>query len=286
MSGGGVGGTMRSDGGMRTAATSPTKAVPRLLVQVADVVGGVAGGVGDPHSADAARRPARGFTFCRGDRQDLAPQVLHLVAVEALGAGQELRGVDQVRGAALVDVDLEVGPAAHQRAGRRGVVEVDVGEQERPRPLPAERLQQGADRGLGPGIDQNPSTSQHPITCGRPRCIDVDHAHRAAPMLRRLGPAGQPAFGLESFAQALLEAARLVAELTARLLVARPEGDAVGGGDQLAQVGRLAHHLADQRPDRDHRLHHRGRDRVLGRLLAASRRRLRRSPRAPSSPGR
>ena len=102
-----------------------------LLVQVADVVGGVAGGVGDAH-AEHRLAAAEDLHVGLGHRHDLAPEALHLVAVEALGAGQQLRGVDQVRGAALVDVDLEVGPAPHQRPGRGGVVEVDVGEERPP----------------------------------------------------------------------------------------------------------------------------------------------------------
>ena len=89
ISGGGVGGTMRSTPGIETAATSPTKAVPRLIVHVGDMVGCVAGGVGDPH-AEQLLTTRQGIHIVRGNRQDLAPEVLHLIAVESLGAGQEL----------------------------------------------------------------------------------------------------------------------------------------------------------------------------------------------------
>ena len=38
-------------------------------------------------------------------RQDVSPQHLHLVLVDAGGAGDELAGIDQVRGAKRVDID-------------------------------------------------------------------------------------------------------------------------------------------------------------------------------------
>jgi len=117
------------------------------------MVGGVAGGVGDLQPDDRLAAAQRSHVLL-GHGQDLAPEVAQSVAVEALGARQQLRGIDQVRGAALVDVDLEVGPAPHQSAGRGGVVEMNVGQEQRPRPLVADRLQHGPDRGLRPGIDQ------------------------------------------------------------------------------------------------------------------------------------
>ena len=54
-----------------------------------------------------------------------------------------------------MDVDRQVRPAAHQRAGAAGVVEVDVGEQQRPRGPITERLQQLRQRGLRPRVDED-----------------------------------------------------------------------------------------------------------------------------------
>ena len=147
-----------------------------LLVQVGDVVGGVAGGVGDPHPEHALAAGQRGHVL-RRHRQDPAPEVLELVAVEAAGAGQQLRGVDQVRRAALVDVDLEVGPALDHRPGRGGVVEVDVGEQDRPRLLAAELGDQVRQRGLRPRVDQHPVDLPAGDHVGAAEVADVDGAH-------------------------------------------------------------------------------------------------------------
>src|SRR5690606_6897009 len=116
----------------------------------------------------------------------------------------------------------------------------------------------------GPGSTSISSTCQQQITCGRPRCMtsigriggklipaprthffphsgtNCVRAGRGRGSGGRGGLVGligrQPAFGPQGVAQALLEAARVVAELLARLLVAGPEGHPVGGGDQLAQV--------------------------------------------------
>src|SRR5919198_3335418 len=121
------------------------------LVQIADVVGGVAGRVLDPPGADrlaAAQYAQVGL----GHGDDLAPQALHVVAVQARGARDQARGVDEVRGAALVDPHLDVGPLAHERAGRAGVVEMDVGEQNAFGRL-VERLQQRAVSGLRARVD-------------------------------------------------------------------------------------------------------------------------------------
>src|SRR4051812_41205341 len=82
----------------------------------------------------------------------------------------------------------------------------------------------------GPGSTSIPSTSQQPITCGRPRCSTS--VTRIDGSLCSGGAGGQFAFRRERRAEPLLEAARLVTELLRRLVVRRPEGDPVGGGDQ------------------------------------------------------
>ena len=92
-----------------------------------------------------------------------------------------------MRGAALVHVHLEVGPAAHQRPGRAGVVEVDVGEQQRPRRVVTERFHQGLHRRLRPRIDEHVAdlpAADHPLAA---EVTDVDglHVHAGADSLRR-----------------------------------------------------------------------------------------------------
>ena len=172
MSGGGVGGTIRSvprDPARRRRRRRRRCRSPRAGSRR----GGRRGrACRRPASRAPSRRRASGVTLASGHRHDLAPEALHLVAVEALGAGQQLRGVDQVRGAALVDVDLEVGPAPHQGPGRGGVVEVDVGEQRAPAAARRRAPRAGSrSEDSGPGSTRAPSTSQQPITCGRPRCM-------------------------------------------------------------------------------------------------------------------
>ena len=154
-----------------------------LLVEVADVVGGVAGGVGD---AQAEHRLAAGEgpDVLLGDGDDLAPEHLHRVAVEPLGAGQEARRVDQVGGAELVDVDRGLGPAPHDRAGRRRVVEVDVGEDDRRRLLAVQGRQQSLERGLRAGVDQRAVDLPAADHVRAPQVLYVDDAHRGRPPLR------------------------------------------------------------------------------------------------------
>src|SRR6476646_4915538 len=93
----------------------------------------------------------------------------------------------------------------------------------------------------GPGSTSAPSTSQQPITSGRPRCFTSITRTR-----RSLGDwSGEAVVRFERLLQALFHPARGVAELPLGLVVAGPEGDVVARGDQLAQVRRLAHDFAD-----------------------------------------
>jgi hypothetical protein len=117
-------------------------------------VGGVAGGVLDAPRADALAA-AQDAQVGLGDRDDLPPQALHVVAVQARGAGGEPAGVDQVRRASLVDPHLDVGPAAHERPRGARVVEVDVGQQDSLRRR-VEGLEQRVVRGLRAGVDDDP----------------------------------------------------------------------------------------------------------------------------------
>ena len=109
-----------------------------------------------------------------GDRHDLAPEALHVVAVDAGGARHEPRRVQEVGRAAAVDPHLDVGPAAHERAGRARVVEVDVREQDPLGDLVAEGLQQRAVRGLRAGVDDDPVVREAADRQGQAHVADVD----------------------------------------------------------------------------------------------------------------
>ncbi len=104
-------------------------------VEVADVVHGVARGIGDleatsldRHGLAAAQRPERSNRH----RQELAPQPVHVGAVEPRRAGQQLLGTGQVPGAQVVDVHGHARHPSDNRPRRAGVVEMDVREQQRP----------------------------------------------------------------------------------------------------------------------------------------------------------
>ena len=104
---------------------------------------GVAGRVGDLERAvEQSLAAAQHGQIALGDRNHLAPQAVHVVAVQAAGALDQPRRIEHVPGAPLVDVDLELGPALDERAAGAGVVEMDVGQQQRARSLVAERIEQ------------------------------------------------------------------------------------------------------------------------------------------------
>jgi hypothetical protein len=63
-------------------------------------------------------------------RRHFAPEALHLASVQPRGAGEELRRIDEVRGARPMNVHREPGVETSQRAGGAGVVEVNMREQE------------------------------------------------------------------------------------------------------------------------------------------------------------
>ena len=130
MSGGGVGIQTSPVGGTRTPPTSPTKASPGPR-QIGDVVGGVAGRVDDPQAVDPLAAGERRHVLLRapeGPRPRAGPCRLRRAAPRSSAAAT---GSIRCGRADLVDVDAQVGEAADQRAGRPGVVEVDVGQEER-----------------------------------------------------------------------------------------------------------------------------------------------------------
>ena len=149
----------------------------RVLVQVGDVVRGVPGRVGDAEALDGlATAEDRDVLLRHGD--GLAPHAVHvLLAVEPPGAAQQLGGVDEVWRAELVHVDAQVGERPHERAGRPGVVEVDVGEQQRAWLAVRDRVHERGDRGLGPGVDEHVAglpAADHAVVA---EVVQVDLAH-------------------------------------------------------------------------------------------------------------
>ena len=176
MSGGGVGATTQLLGRDAHAGDVADAARRRCLVQVADVVGGVAGRVGDAEALDALVAVQHAQVGL-GHRHDLAPQAVELLAVQAPRAGHQALGVDHVRRAALVDVDRQLGPAAHERAARAGVVEVDVGQQQRARTLVAEPASSVSTRRLGPGVDEHAADLAAADDAVDPQVLDVELAH-------------------------------------------------------------------------------------------------------------
>ena len=119
------------DGAARRDAHSGRVArVERSIgVEVADVVGGV---TGRREALEAEHLGADCVDVRLGDGHQLAPEAVELFTVKPAGAALETLGVDEVRRADLGDVHLQLGLLADERAGRAGVVEVDVREQQVP----------------------------------------------------------------------------------------------------------------------------------------------------------
>ena len=98
-----------------------------VRIEVADVVPRVAGRREAFEPDDAV---ADDVDVLLRHRRELAPERVEPVAVEPSRARLELRRVDQVRRSHVGDVHLQAGVLPHENAGRAGVVEVDVGEEE------------------------------------------------------------------------------------------------------------------------------------------------------------
>src|SRR6187397_2897340 len=65
------------------------------------------------------------------DRSPIAPERLHLIAVDAAGTGDQLARIDHVRHAEWMRVDLQARIHLRQQSSRPGVVEMDVRDIER-----------------------------------------------------------------------------------------------------------------------------------------------------------
>ena len=147
----------------------------RPPMQIGDVVGGVTGRVGDFEAAvEEPLASAEDAQIRLGHRENLAPEALHVVAVQPPRTLEQARRIYQMRSALLMHVDLEVGPALHQRARSARVVEVDMGQKQRPRRL-LDRRQQCLQARRGPRIDQDVvdlPAADHPLNA---EVVKVNH---------------------------------------------------------------------------------------------------------------
>lgn len=103
------------------------------LIEVGDVMRGVAGSVGDFDIAACEAElfaAAEDLQILRRNGEEFAKHGLHGVAIEASGAAQELFGIGHVRRADFVDVDFERRIFADEGAGSASVIEVNVGEED------------------------------------------------------------------------------------------------------------------------------------------------------------
>lgn len=124
---------------------------------VVGVAGRVQGGEGQAAGFHDVAVIQRGHPFGRGG-QDVAPQGCHAVAVDARGGGQQLAGVDEVRRADVVDVELR--PLLRPPAGCSGMVEMNVGQQDvfdvgGPETAGGQAVEDGRQGGAGAGFDQH-----------------------------------------------------------------------------------------------------------------------------------
>ncbi len=116
--------------------------------------------------------------FSRRHRRDLAPQPVHVVAVQPRRAVDQLLRIDHVRRAALVHEHRDVRVRADDRAGRAGVIEVDVRQQDVAHVVPAHAvlLQAELERGQTrrrPGIDdRDASVGLHDAARDRVRAAE------------------------------------------------------------------------------------------------------------------
>ena len=135
---------------------------PARLVVVGQVVRGMARRVGRLQGVAAGGdrfTTRQSPDIGRWDRFECSPQPVHRAAVQSCGAVEQFLRVDQVRRAALVDVERDARVLAEDGAAGASVIEVDVGEQDRvdvAEAQAAERqlLAQDGERAGGAGIDQ------------------------------------------------------------------------------------------------------------------------------------
>ena len=179
MSGGGVGAQRPAPAAIRTPATSPTYARAVVLVQVGDVVGGVARACRRRGTAARSQRPAAAQHAHVAPPAPARPRPTGAPCRRRRAAArwrQAASRVDQVRRAALVDVDLQCrASAARARPSRPAWSRWMWVSSSARGDLAVERVQQRRGRlDSGPGSTSTSPTCQQQITRSRPEVVDVD----------------------------------------------------------------------------------------------------------------
>ena len=103
-------------------------------LKVGHVMGGVTGSIEHKQLLRAKRKsftPLERVEIMFGHRQKVAEQTLHIVTVQALGAGQQAGRVSHVNCSPSVNKNLQMRILLEKRAGGAGVVEVNVREENR-----------------------------------------------------------------------------------------------------------------------------------------------------------
>jgi len=158
------------DTGIRGLFTEhvPGEGEAGLLIEVGHVMPGVSRGVRNPNVATPQRQPLPArerVNPVAGNREDLAPEAIHVVAIQTRRTVEQPFGIREVRCPPLVDHDEQPRKVSSQRAGRPGVVQVNVGEQKGPDVIQtgSERrdgLAEPFERGGRPGIHHHQALSR------------------------------------------------------------------------------------------------------------------------------
>ena len=94
---------------------------------------GVSRGIGDLQGPSTGRDGFAALQLAEslaGNRQELAPQPIHVLAVQAGGAREQFRRIREVRCTALVDEHVNRRVLLDETPGNAGMVQVDVRQQD------------------------------------------------------------------------------------------------------------------------------------------------------------
>ena len=219
MSGGGVGGITGPSGEIRTPPTSPTNAVPSTDRRRG---GRRARACMRPRTrrlrASDVRRRA-GLCMRSSGTARNSPQSRSMSSpYRRARAVDQPRRVDHVAGAALMHVDLKVRATPHERSARAGVIEMNVGQQQRTRSLIAERRQQRRQAGRRPRIDEHVADLPAADHALAPQVQTVDQSH-VIPARSQSRPQRRLERCRESVGRGLRERQQLTSESLASLMI-------------------------------------------------------------------
>ena len=138
-------------------------------------MGCVPRGPGASHSADLLPVLDRVQVLLR-NRQHLPEQLLQALAEHPPRARHQPRRVGEVPRPEGMDVYRQLWPAGDQRAGGPRVVEVDVGQQQRPRPIVPEPVEQAGKAGARAAVDEHVPAQPRPHRARAAVVTQVDDA--------------------------------------------------------------------------------------------------------------